>query len=597
MRSLRLRIVVGFLILAAASSIYAENTGDSPEARALYADGKRMMKQGDFFGAARIFEQLSGRFANSDYVDLYVFHRAKAKYYLGEYSDAISSFKYFAAHFENSPELPFVYFYMGNAYYLKGDINRAVLYYFQSYRTSRDRRLNQILISSISEAVRHASSVRFAAGEFESIKADRRCLLAETVARALYEKNDSTYAREILSHCSQPDNTGDVSDYRPSRGEISVAIALPFSGELQKYADQIYNGAIIAAEQIRNEYGIVIDITAVDTKADPIDAASLIAEIAADKTYVAAIGPLTSEEAAVAAASLICSDLPLLIPAATQAGLTGLSETSFQLSPNIELEGAIMAEYAAIYLQADSAAIITSTAAEHLKMSRAFIERFEKLGGTIVAVEYYRPRDKDFGPQIADIKTELLGEFPDSIYYINPGGDTLDLDDIPAHLDCLYLPGSADQIKLLVAQIGFYNLNAAYLGSDGWGDEKVLRLGDNVTKGAVFPSPFLEIENSEANLKFSAAYDIRYGKRPERLAALGYDALKILGMAIKRSGNNRKRLVENLSDLRDFQGASGRISFGKSRENIDMPLYRIENGRAILISAEQSTAELVEPEN
>ncbi len=597
MLSLRMRIVVGLLILAAATSIYAENTGDTPEARALYADGKRMMKQGDFFGASKIFEQLSGRFADSDYLDLYVFHRAKAKYYLGEYSDAIGSFKYFAAQFESSPELPFVYFYMGNAYYFKGDVDRAVLYYFQSYRTSRDQRLNQILISSISEAVKHASSVRFAEGEFESIEGDRRCLLAETVARALYEKNDSAYAREILSHCHQSDNTRDVPDYKRSRGEFSVAIVLPFSGELQKYADEIYNGAVIAAEQIRAEYGIVIEITAMDTKAEPIDAASLIAEIASDKTYVAAIGPLTSEEAAVAAASLICSDLPLLIPAATQAGLTRLSETSFQLSPNIELEGAIMAEYAAVYLQADSAAIITSTAAEHLKMSRSFIKRFEKLGGTIVAVEYYRPRDKDFGPQIADIKRELLGEFPDSIYYINPGGDTLDLDDIPAHLDCLYLPGNASQIKLLVAQIGFYNLNAAYLGSDGWGDEKVFRLGDNVTKKAVFPSPFLERENSEANLKFSAAYDIRYGKRPERLAALGYDALKILGLAIKRSGNNRKRLVESLSDLRDFQGASGMISFGESRENIDMPLYRIENGRAILISEEQSTAEPGEPKN
>ncbi len=592
-----MRIVVGFLLLAAVSSIYAENIGDPPEARALYAEGKRLMKEGDFFGAARIFEQLSGSFANSDYLDLYVFHRGKAKYYLGEYDEAIGSFKYFISRFENSSELPFVYFYMGNAYYLKGNVDRAVLNYFQSYRTSRDQRLEQILISSIKEAVKNASSVRFAEGEFESIEGDKRCLLAETVARTLYERNDSAYAREILSHCSLPDKTADASAHRPSRGEASVAIALPFSGELQKYADEIYNGAVIAAEQIRNEYGIVIDITAVDTKSDPIDAAGLIADIASDKTYVAAIGPLTSEEAAVAAASLICSDLPLIIPAATQAGLTGLSETSFQLSPNIELEGAIMAEYAVNYLQADSAAIITSTAAEHLKMSRAFVERFEKLGGTIVAIEYYRPRDKDFGPQIADIKRELLGEFPDSIYYINPGGDTLDLDNIPAHLDCLYLPGKADQIKLLVAQIGFYDLNAAYLGSDGWGDEKVYRLGDKVTKRAVFPSPFLERENSEANLKFSAAYDLRYGKRPERLAALGYDAMKLLGMAIKRSGNNRRRLVESLSDMRKFQGASGRISFGKSRENIEMPLYRIENGRALFISDEQRTAELAEPEN
>jgi branched-chain amino acid transport system substrate-binding protein len=256
-----------------------------------------------------------------------------------------------------------------------------------------------------------------------------------------------------------------------------------------------------------------------------------------------------------------------------------------------------MAEYAANYLQADSAAIITSTATEHLRMSRAFVEKFEKLGGTIVAVEYYRPRDKDFGPQIADIKTELLGEFPDSIYYINPSGDTIELDDIPAHIDCLYLPGNADQIKLLVPQIGFYNLNAAYLGSDGWGDERILRLGDNVTKQAVFPSPFLKNENSETNLKFSAAYDIRYGRRPDRLAALGFDALKLIGEAIRKSGNNRRKLVEYLSKASEFRGASGIISFGQSRENIEMPLYRIENGRARLISEKQNSAEMVEPEN
>ncbi len=49
MRPLRLRVVVCLLILATVSSVYAESTGDSPEERALYADGKRLMKEGDFF--------------------------------------------------------------------------------------------------------------------------------------------------------------------------------------------------------------------------------------------------------------------------------------------------------------------------------------------------------------------------------------------------------------------------------------------------------------------------------------------------------------------------------------------------------------------
>ena len=97
------------------------------------------------------------------------------------------------------------------------------------------------------------------------------------------------------------------------------------------------------------------------------------------------------------------------VAAATEAGLTRLSESSFQLSPNVELQGVVMAEYAVFQLGADSAAILTSTASEHLRMARAFADRFTELGGTMVAVQYYRSRDKDFGPIVRDIKGMILG--------------------------------------------------------------------------------------------------------------------------------------------------------------------------------------------
>jgi branched-chain amino acid transport system substrate-binding protein len=253
-----------------------------------------------------------------------------------------------------------------------------------------------------------------------------------------------------------------------------------------------------------------------------------------------------------------------------------------------------MADYAVRVLGADSAAVITSTGTNYLRMSDAFIERFKKLGGTIIAVEYYRPRDRDFGPQVKDVKRELLGLLPDSATHITPGGDTLEIDAVPAHVDCLYLPGDAEQIKLLLPQINFYNLNSAFLGSDGWADDRIYRLGDELTKTAVFPSPFLEKESSEINLKFSASYDIRYGKRPERLAALGYDAVMMIANAYAAGANGRDKLVRKLSELRQFQGASGKISFGASRENIEMPVYRIDNARPVLVAGQNPTAELLE---
>jgi ABC-type branched-subunit amino acid transport system substrate-binding protein len=227
-------------------------------------------------------------------------------------------------------------------------------------------------------------------------------------------------------------------------------------------------------------------------------------------------------------------------------------------------------------------------------MTEAFTKRFRALGGTIIAVEYYRPRDKDFGPQVKDIKRELIGQLTDSARYISPGGDTLELDAVAAHVDCLYLPGDADQVKLLVPQVNFYNLNGVFLGSDGWGDERIYQLGDNVTKSAVFPSPFLEKETSEINLKFSANFDSRYGKRPARLSALGYDAVKLVADSYTSGANSRDKMTRRLSDMSSFQGASGRISFGQFRENVEMPLYRIEKGRPIPVSTSGTTAELLD---
>ena len=163
-----------------------------------------------------------------------------------------------------------------------------------------------------------------------------------------------------------------------------------------------------------------------------------------------------------------------------------------------------------------------------------------------------------------------------STFFIDEHGDTLDFDALPVYIDCLFLPGSAKQLRLLLPQINFYNLNAVLLGSDGWGDESVYRLGESVTKRAVFPSPFLEGELSEENLRFAAAYDARYGTQPRRLARLGYDAIRLATSAISEGGNTREQMTERLALTSEYNGAAGRVTFGPSRENVAMPLYQLQ---------------------
>ena len=578
-------VAVGLLLfLTAAASLRADKIEDRSEVVSLYNKGKRMMREADWLQAARIFEELAGRYPDSKNLDLFVFNRAKADYYFGDHNKALAGFSNFLTRFATSNYAAHALFFQGNIYYLRADINKAVKTYIRAYGRTGDMRLLDILEGALAAAVKNAGSVNLSPNDFTNLPPDKKCVLIERLAAVLVERQEVVVAKNLLESCGGKLDLS-ANDYYQNRlnnGVLEVALVLPLSGELQSFGEDIYNGAVIAADFFRREKGRKVKLSSFDTKGDPVSAARIVRSLANSAVDVV-IGPLTSEEAAVASATLNCSNLPLLAPAATQAGLTLLSETSFQLSPNIELQGIQMADYAVLNLKADSAAIITPTSTEELRMSKAFAERFEQLGGTVMAVEYYRPRDKDFGKYIKDIKAFSLGAHPDSVFFINEKGDTLDADGIPVYLDCLFLPGKASQLRLLLAQINFYNLNAAYLGSDGWGDVDIYRLGDNITKQAVFPSPFIAGKSSDKNLEFAAAFDARFGKQPPRLAELGYDAMNIITRAVIEVGTEREALVQEIARVRDFTGVAGEITFGENRENIALPVFKVENGQPVFI--------------
>ena len=575
-------VLIAALLLCLPLAVgYTETIDDEPEAVSAYARGKRLEREADWLGAARQFEELAGRFPGSPNLDLFVFNRAKSYYHFGDYGNAIAGFTNFISRFPDSYYAAHARYFLANMAYIRGSADLALREYITAYAESRDSRLNELILSSLQAALTNASQVRLSTADFAAVPVGRRCQLIEPLVETLRAQQHFATANRLATACGGEAVPAGGSG--PSLAqEMSMAMLLPFSGELQSFGEDLYNGAVIAAELYRTETSRGLILEPYDTQGDPVNAARIVRQLQ-DSPTALIVGPLTSSEAMVASATLACDPIPLIAPAATEAGLTRLSESSFQLSPNVELQGVVMAEYAAAELGADSAAILTSTASEHLRMARAFSERFTELGGTIVAIQYYRSRDKDFGPIVRDIKGMILGVQPDSVYFIDENADTLDFDVVPVHLDCLFMPGTSSQLRQLLPQVHFYNLNAVWLGSDGWGDQSIYSLEDRIVGGSVFPSPFLESELSEETIRFAALYDARYGERPNRLAKLGYDAVRLSTGAVRSGGITRQQLVERLAGITGWPGAAGTVTFGKSRENIAMPLYRIEAQRAIFL--------------
>lgn len=576
----RLLGIVGLTLIVTVGSAVsggAETIKDTPEAVSLYARGKRLMRESNWLAASRLFEELAGRFPKSKNLDLFLLNRAKSQYYFRDYSKALAGFSAFVNRFPSSPFVGHVRYFAGNIHYIQGRANRAFNAWLLSYAETSDTKLSELLIDAITEALGNAESVNLSSRQFEPIEPSRRCELLQAIEAVISES--STGMKRMLVDCdlnSAPRGSSDHDD------ALDIAVILPLSGEMQSFGEELYRGVLVAADILKAEFGTDIVVTPFDTEGDPINAARLVKQIIGTTTDLV-IGPLTSEASAVVSAVLADKRLPVIAPAATETGLTLLSESLFQLSPNIELEGVQMADYAALTLGADSAAIIVSTQRDNLRMARAFAERFESHGGTVVSTQYYHRREKDFGGFIRDIKATILGLSPDSTFFVDEFGDTLEPDGLPAHVDCLYMPGSADQLRLLLPQVVFYNLQATLLGSDGWGDKAIYSLGDNITQGAVFPSPFLQRSSSQEHLKFSSIYDARYGKQAPRLASLGYDAVRVAVLSIADATVSRESLLGGLSRLSGYEGAAASVSFGRNRENIDMPLYKIEAGQPVYL--------------
>jgi len=85
--------------------------------------------------------------------------------------------------------------------------------------------------------------------------------------------------------------------------------------------------------------------------------------------------------------------------------------------------------------------------------------------------------------------------------------------------------------------------------------------------------------------KFVADYKAKYGQTPDALAALAYDAARILGDAIGRAGStDGPKVRDAIAQTKDFPGVTGSISINADRNAVKPAvILKIENGKFLLV--------------
>ena len=188
-----------------------------------------------------------------------------------------------------------------------------------------------------------------------------------------------------------------------------------------------------------------------------------------------------------------------------------------------------------------------------------FRDNFKQLGGAIAAEQSYSEGDSDFHAQLTQIKAA------------NPDG--------------IYVPGYYTEVGTISRQARELGITVPLLGGDGWDSPRLFEIGGDALNGCYISNHYSVDDPAPQIQKFVGDYRTRYKQTPDALAALGYDAAKILVDAMGRAGSSDGAKVRDaLAQTKDFPGVTGKITIDKDRNAVKPAVVlKIDNGKFVYV--------------
>jgi branched-chain amino acid transport system substrate-binding protein len=352
----------------------------------------------------------------------------------------------------------------------------------------------------------------------------------------------------------------------PGAEGIRVGFFGALTGPTATFAQSGRNGVQMAVEELNAAGGVLggkhIELLVEDDRGEASEAASAVSKLITRDHVVALIGEQASSRTIAAAPIAQSYGVPMISPTSTSADVTKKGDYIFRVCFTDPYQGAVLSSFARENLQANTAAQLVDVRNDYsVGLAQAFRESFEKAGGRILAEQNYSEGDSDFSAQLTAIR--------------------------PLDPDVLVVPGYYTDAGLIARQAKALGIRATLLGGDGWDSPKLTEIGGDTVEGAYFSNHYSVDDPSPAVQQFVAAYRKKYGANPDSIAALSYDAARLLADAIRRAGSTEgKRMRDALAETKDFSGVSGMIKMDADRNPIKPAVVlKVEGGRFRFVTA------------
>jgi len=285
-----------------------------------------------------------------------------------------------------------------------------------------------------------------------------------------------------------------------------------------------------------------------NNNSNPVKASNLAVQHITMDSVLAMIGPLSSRQAIPVAEMADSFSTTVISPWSTSPVTTKDKPFSFRSCFIYTEQGPVLTRYAAKEYNATKAAVLYDVLSAYPRgMASTFKDAFEKINGpgSVVAFEEFRTDDTDFRPQLERIRF--------------------------SGAQVLFTPQHFNEVPLIVRQAKEIGLDIPIIGSNSWAGGDLVGECGNDCDGLVFTGNYAPGGATGINKRFVEAYTRAYNKRPDEPAALTWDAIRALLQAIQNTGGltgnllkDRQAVNQSLAKLKNFDGASGMMSFNAS---------------------------------
>lgn len=348
-----------------------------------------------------------------------------------------------------------------------------------------------------------------------------------------------------------------VSSCSKNPSEINIGLVVPLTSGAADFGKWAVRGANLAIDELNIKYkdkGLKFRVIAEDSKMEPkegllafkklVDTDKIIGVITSGSGVVLTIAPEADK-----------TKIVQLNYAAVSANIRNCGEYTFSLVNDANVEAKNISKVIYEDLSIKEISILYANAAYGVGTKESVEKYYKEVGGKIIDAVTFPEDFTDIRSQIIKIKRQN----PKAVYLIATIKDS-------------------GRILKIAKEMG---LITQWLSYNAFESPEVIKIAGEAANGVIYTSSNLfDLPNPGDNpQKFLKNYISKYNERPNLYVATAYDAVQLLASSYIRTNESVDKIKQDLSTIKNYQGASGIITFDEVR-SVNKPVFLkiVDNG-------------------